>query len=201
MPGLPAAEALYTPRTTLVRCARSHSGTVIASRWMLVCWLPGCGIEYMVAGEPATQRNGHSIFRSSSRVEAHRLNPTNRHAVADRFVDVNKAYPDMEFTPAPGTPAFEANRQHWELVIGRCCTVCEQPIGPNAWMLTWEPHRRAHLSCWEDRTEADAKVADDPWMSEASATRLKLTIGGFRELPMYQRAQENTISTLTGGKT
>lgn len=103
-------------------------------------------------------------------------------------------FPEMSFTPARGTPPYEADRSYWEIVIGLCCTVCGQPIGQNVWMLTWEPHRRAHLACWEDRIEAEAQTAKDPWLSEVSATRLRMTIAAFGALPNYQRFQENQLS-------
>lgn len=110
------------------------------------------------------------------------------------------AFPDMCFTPAPGTPLYECDKRYWQIVLGLCCTVCGQPIGHNVYMLTWTKDRRAHLSCWEERTEAEAKAADDPWLSEVSATRLKMTIGGFRELPRYQRGHENAISATSANQ-
>jgi hypothetical protein len=65
------------------------------------------------------------------------------------------------------------------------CSVCGEPLG-GGWALRWKSDHWAHLHCQLGRAAEERALGDNPWLSEESAMRMKLTLSAFGELPSWE---------------
>lgn len=101
--------------------------------------------------------------------------------------------PETDIIPEIGSTRCSLNPVYWATVSAKSCLVCGLPMGGGTWGIHWGEDW-AHLHCWEERLEKERKLGDNPWLSEESSKRMKMSIAQFRGLPNYERIKANRES-------
>jgi hypothetical protein len=116
-----------------------------------------------------------------------------RKKTARRGAEPRSPFFILDFAPLVGSPRRAAEDWFWKQLAKIPCAICGvQPSEVEGWVRCREkPLAWVHEACSQRQHSEELALADDPWLTEESAIRLRLTIGQFKDLPSYERIRHN----------